>query len=304
MRALVTGATGFLGSHLVRRLLDEGGAVAAIVRPQSRTSRIDDLLARLTVIPGDVRALELCERAVEQFAPETVFHLAWSGVAGQDRNDPRQIDDNLLPTIELVRLAARCGATTWIGLGSQAEYGPHAGPITEDTSTRPTTLYGKVKLAAGLLSMHVAEQLGLRAAWVRVFSTFGPGDNPNWLLPYVIRTLSRRERPALTAGEQRWDFLYVEDAADALVRLAAATDAAGVVNLGSGVARPLRTVVEQIRDMIDPSLPLGFGEVPYRPDQVMHLEADIGRLTAGTGWRPATPWDEALRRTVEYFRER
>jgi len=303
MRALVTGATGFLGSHLVRRLLEDGASVAALVRPQSDARRIDDLLGRLTVIRGDVRALELCERAVEQFAPEVVFHLAWSGVAGQDRNDPRQVDDNLLPTIELVRLAARCGARTWVGLGSQAEYGPHAGPISEETPARPTTLYGKVKLAAGLIATHVGGLLGLRAAWVRVFSTFGPRDNPDWLLPYVIRTLSRRERPSLTAGEQRWDFLYVDDATDALLRVAAAPSAAGAFNLGSGVARPLRAVVEQIRDMIDPSLPLGFGEVPYRPDQVMHLEADISRLAAATGWRPATPWDEALRRTVEYFRE-
>jgi nucleoside-diphosphate-sugar epimerase len=303
MRVLVTGATGFLGARLVRRLLHDGAPVAALLRPGSDARRIADLLGQLTVIRGDLRAIELCERPVAQFAPDTMLHLAWHGVAGRDRNDPRQIDDNILPTIELARLAARVGVGTWIGLGSQAEYGPQEGRVDEHAPVRPTTLYGKAKLAAGLLAGHVCVQAGLRGMWVRLFSTFGPGDNPDWLLPYVIRTLARRERPALSAGEQRWDFLFVDDAVDALVRLASTPGAGGVFNLGSGVARSLRSVIEQVRDMIDPSLPLGFGEVPYRPDQVMHLEADVARLRAATGWQPATPWETALRRTAEFFSE-
>lgn len=303
MKALVTGAAGFIGSHLVRRLVAEGASVAILLRPTSDTARIADVLPHVHAIRGDLRAVELCEPAVTRFGPDVVFHGAWTGVAGKDRNDPRQIDENVLPTVELARLAARVGARTFIGLGSQAEYGPVNRRCDERTPTQPTTLYGAAKLAAGLLAGRTCADAGVRFAWLRLFSIFGPRDHPDWLLPYLIRTLVAGQRPALTAAEQRWDFLYVEDAVTAIVNTAATDAAAGVFNLGSGVARPLRTVIEQVRDRIDPALTLGFGEVPYRPDQVMHLEADISRLTAATGWTPETPFDHALARTIDYFRD-
>ena len=101
----------------------------------------------------------------------------------------------------------------------------------------------------------------------------------------------------MTRGEQLWDFLHVEDAARAFVA-AAESHTNGVFNLGSGEANPLRKVIEMVRDLINPALPLGFGEVPYRPDQVMCLQADIMRITSETGWRPQTPLLEGLAKCV------
>src|SRR5205809_3338037 len=118
------------------------------------------------------------------------------------------------------------------------------------------------------------------------------------MIPYLIDALHHGERPALTLGEQSWDYIYVRDAAEAIYMAAAAGGASGAFNLGSGEAHTLRSVVERVRDLVDPSLPLGFGEVPYRPDQVMHLQADITRLKALTGWHPRTTLDEGLRWTV------
>ena len=120
---------------------------------------------------------------------------------------------------------------------------------------------------------------------------------------YLIGRLLAGERPALTAGAQRWDYLYVGDAAGAVAEAATNERATGDYNLGSGTAPTLRSIVERIRDLIDPALPLGFGEVPYRPDQVMHLQADVGRLRADLGWSPRVGLDEGLRRTVEWYRE-
>ena len=119
------------------------------------------------------------------------------------------------------------------------------------------------------------------------------------MIPYLIRALLKGERPALTACEQRWDYLFGPDAADA-VWAVARSDASGIFNLGAGRAESLRAIVETLRDAIDPKLPLGMGEVPYRPDQVMHLEADISRLTEATGWRPATSLQDGLKQTVAW----
>src|ERR1019366_4311588 len=106
-------------------------------------------------------------------------------------------------------------------------------------------------------------------------------------------------RPKLTRGEQMWDYLHVDDVASAVVATFD-SDARGVFNLGSGRALRLRAIVKMIRDAIDPALPLGFGDVAYRPDQVMHLEADVSALRSATGWRPAIPLEEGIAGTVAW----
>ena len=302
-RILLTGATGFLGSHVLRRLLAAGQtAVAAVIRSSSNPWRIADLTGRFERVDGDLRRLTAAESAVTAFTPDTVVHLAWAGVTNAFRNDPRQIE-NVEATANLVRLAQGCGVKHWIGLGSQAEYGPQSGAIGEDAATQPTTLYGVTKLCACMLARHLCAAARLRFAWVRLFSAYGPMDDPSWMIPHVTLRLLNGARPALTAGTQRWDYVYVADAADAIVRVAQTPAAAGIFNLGSGRTETIRTVVERIRDLVNPAAELGFGEVPYRPDQVMHLEADIAKLTAATGWTPQTPLDKGLQMTVKWYQE-
>ena len=303
VRILLTGATGFVGSYVLRALLEGGHDVAALVRPGADLRRIADVVDRAERIEGDLADLAAAEDAVVAFGPESVVHLAWAGVGNRHRNDPAQAD-NVRIAIDLLHLARRAGASRWVGVGSQAEYGPREGPTREDAPTRPTTLYGVAKLCTCLLAERLCAALGLRFAWLRLFSSYGPGDDPAWMIPYLVGRLLAGERPALTACAQRWDYLYVTDAADAIARAAVRPEAAGVYNLGSGAARPLRSIVEAIRDRVDPALPLGFGEVPYRPDQVMHLEADVGRLRRELGWSPRVALEKGLARTVDWHRDR
>jgi nucleoside-diphosphate-sugar epimerase len=303
MRALVTGATGFLGSYLTATLVRNGVETAVLMREGSNPWRITELLPSVTVIQGDLEELNPATDRIGAFAPDTVFHLAWFGVQNRYRNAEEQVDRNLSATLSLLRAARDAGCTTFIGVGSQAEYGPSPDIVKVDTPTRPTTLYGVTKLCASLLCGQLAAQYGLRFAWMRLFSSYGPKDNPDWMIPYLIRSLLACERPALTAGEQLWDYIYVTDAAEALYRVAMAPQAHGVFNLGSGEAHRLRDIVEQIRDLIDPTLPLGFGEVPYRPDQVKHLQADVSELTAQAGWRPQVSLSEGLKQTVEWHKQ-
>jgi len=303
MRALVTGATGFLGSHLTEHLLHARATVAVLTRPGTDPWRIAPLMPRLIRIEGDLRELAAIERDITEFAPDTVFHLGWHGVINRYRDDPAQIDANLWSTLNLIRLSLRIGCRTWIGLGSQAEYGPLNRLASEDDPAHPTTTYGAVKLCIRFVGERLAVDSGLRFVWLRLFSAYGPKDNPNWMIPTLIRTLLKGNRPALTACEQKWDYLYVADAVEAIYRVATTPAAKGVFNLGSGQAYPLRAVVEQIRDLVNPACELGFGEIPYRFDQVMHLEADIARLRTATGWTPRTPLAAGLRKTVSWYQQ-
>jgi len=189
-----------------------------------------------------------------------------------------------------------------VGVGSQAEYGWANGSLSETAPTYPTTLYGAAKLATGIVLERMASLGGARFAWLRLFSSYGPGDDPQWLIQYVARQLLVGKRPALTTAKQLWDYIHVDDAATAIV---AAMDRRlhGFYNLGSGVARRLDEILLLLRDMIDPELQLGFGELPHAKDQIWHLEADIGKLKEATGWRPMIDLEAGLGTVLDWLRQ-
>jgi nucleoside-diphosphate-sugar epimerase len=301
MKVLVTGGAGFLGSRVLRQLAaDPAVRVGAVLRNPDAAWRIRDDLARVEVLRGDLGDAGAIEGAVAAFAPTHVVHLAWSGVLGRNRNDAAQYV-NAFTSMRLLDAALRAGAEHFIGLGSQAEYGPCAARIAETTPTAPTTMYGAAKLATCVMAARWCELAAARFAWLRLFSSYGPQDHPDWMIPYLALKLLHRERPSVTAAEQRWDYIYVDDAAAAIVAVAKG-GARGIFNLGSGSAPRLRDIIESVRDAVDPTLPIGFGEVPYRPDQVMHLEADTTRLVEATGWQPRVGLAEGIRRTVDWYR--
>lgn len=302
-RILLTGASGFVGSYALARLgRDPGRSVAVLLRPGSaRTCLEPGALDGVEVIEGDLGHLDAVRESVRRFAPDTVVHCAWDGVGPEDRDDPRQLG-NITAAIGLLQLARDVGATSWIGMGSQAEYGPHQAAIRESDPTRPTTVYGAAKLSVCHLARLFASQHGMRYVWLRIFSTYGPRDHLRWLVPYVTLALLRGERPRLTEGRQQWDYVHVADIASAIEAVVETRDAEGVYNVGSGRVVTVRRVVERIRDLVDPALPVGFGELLYRPDQVMHLEADLGRLQRATGWAPQVDLDQGLAETVEWYR--
>ncbi len=287
-----------MGAYTLRALLRRGAEVTLLLRDGSDTWRIDEVLRPEMVVRGDLRQ-EI--GAIRERKPEVVIHSAWSGVGNKLRNYSLQIDENLMPTIQFFRVCAEAGCQHFIGVGSQAEYGPLNRKISENDMPHPTTLYGATKLATCILLEQMAAQAGIRCAWMRIFSTYGPMEDSGWLIPYLVRSLLKGERPSLTACEQKWDYLYGADVGEAIAAVACEPQAKGVFNLGSGQVYTLRRIVETIRDMIDPRLPLGIGEVPYRPDQVMHLEADISRLQHATGWTPATSIEVGLRECVRWW---
>ena len=285
MRIFITGGTGFLGSYAVDAFLKDDHDVAVLVRPETDPWRIASRLKDVKVISGALDNPGFFSNDLTLFRPDTVLNIAWTGVNGRTHDDPAQ-RENLSRALTLLEVSAKAGAKNFIGLGSHAEYGLCKNTVSEDQPTLPVSEYGKSKLKALGLTKDLCAQYDMRFAWVRLFACYGPRDREFWLMSYVIKTLFRHEEPELTEGKQLWDYLYVADAADALLAVANSPDARGVFNLGSGSAVTVRSVVETIRDQINPALPLGFGKRSIPADLVMCLEADISKLTAATGWKP------------------
>jgi nucleoside-diphosphate-sugar epimerase len=297
VKLLVTGAGGFLGSAVVRAALNRGLDVVAVARrPQpgrlpdahrGYSFRIADMID-----PAGIRALVEAER------PDAIVHSAWSGVTSKARESTAQLYDNLLPSCALIEAAATSGVRTFVGIGSQAEYGRIDGIVSEDRLPSPTSLYGAVKLATCEVGGAISLAAGMRFAWLRLFATYGPGDNPAWLIPSLIQTFRSGARPKLTSGTQKWDYLFIDDAAAGVLAAVCADGAAGIFNLASGTAVPVRQIVETIRDITVPDMELVYGEVPFGKNQIMHMEGSYERLRAATGWAPTTELAEGLSRTV------
>jgi nucleoside-diphosphate-sugar epimerase len=300
VRLFLTGATGFVGSHLTTEALRRGHSVVALVRPGSNMSRLRDSKGDLSIIYGDLDEPENLREALAQTRADVVCHAAWAGVFNADHKAASQ-RRNIERTALLASAAAEAGTRIFVGLGSQAEYGPINRRAQEDDREAPTTEYGLAKCAARAAAQSVCEDKGLRFVWLRIFSLYGPGDREGWLLPTLIRELSQGRSPPLTEGRQAWDFLFISDAARAVMDVAECHKAEGVFNLGSGEAPPLREIVERLRDLLAADVELRFGDIPYRPEQVMHLQADIRRLRAAVDWRPQIDLMQGLRETITWY---
>ncbi len=320
MMGFITGAAGTIVMALIRKCIEDGKEAVVLVNPES---------SRLARIPADphVRVIKcglddlagataeslgldsLLFTPLSQGSPDkgtkfadVFIHLAWGGTFGDARNDKALQDRNYEHSLDAVRLAGRLGCSAFVGAGSQAEYGRVSGVLKADTPCNPENEYGRAKLRASSATRGLCRELNIRHIWPRILSIYGPYDGENTMVMSVISQLLAGKKPALTAGEQMWDYLYADDAAAALMLLAKKGRDGGIYPIGSGTARPLKEYIKIIRDEIDPALDLGFGEVPYGPKQVMYLCADITGLTADTGFMPSVGFREGIRKTIAYMK--
>ncbi len=300
MRCLVTGATGFIGSHLVELLLGKGCQVGVIMRPTSNPWRIQEHKLTLHILESDLTEIKNIKAQIMAFQPQLLLHAGWQGVDKNQRDDVGQVG-NIRDSLELFDICIESGCQSIVGFGSQAEYGQTNRPLVEDMPAYPDTLYGAAKLLTGLLGQRKCADLDVSFAWLRLTAAFGPKDDPSHLVPYVISTLLQGETPALTHGIQKWDYLYIGDVLNAVWDIITHPNARGIFNLSSGRAIAVSQICEMIRDCIDPNLPLNLGEVPYPDDARILLEASNNRLRQATGWEPQVSWADGLEKTIEWY---
>ena len=249
----------------------------------------------------DLRDAENVKSALKRHRPDVMVHSAWSGVSNRTRNDLTQIADNVTVGCNLMCAAAEAGVRKFIGIGSQAEYGAINGRISEAAIPVPASLYGATKLAAMVLTRQLAVQSEIDFVWLRLFSTYGPGDNPFWLIPSIIEQMLSGISPQMTTGEQLWDYLYIDDVARGILAVAVG-ETTGVFNLGYGRSVAIKTIAAMLRDIIAPEMPINFGSLHHPLDQIWHMEANIDALISATSWSPQIDLQTGLFKTTEWHR--
>lgn len=295
--AIVTGPTGEVGLALVDELLDNGYKVFAVVRPNSKRAARLPHNEKLVLIENELdRLTELPEKITTEC--DLFYHLAWD--FSRDHDNVEKQYANIGYTLDAVKAACKLGCKVFIGAGSQAEYGVVDGSISPDTPTNPTIAYGMAKLCAGQLSRKLASQCGIKHIWPRIISIYGPGDAESTLIISAIRKLLAGEHISFTKGEQLWDFLYSKDCARAMRLIGEKGHDQEVYCIGSGEKRPLSEFIEIMRDQINKDASLGFGELPYRENQVMKLDIDISNLVEDTGFKPVYDFTTGIVETIEW----
>lgn len=294
---IITGATSMLGVSLTKICIKQGIKVLAICRVHSVRKEYIPNHPLVSVLECDLNQLNTILLNSNNY--DVLFHLGWAGT--NNRNDVNVQEKNIAYTIDAIHLAQRAGCSVFVGSGSQAEYGRHNVRINEKTPTFPDSAYGMAKLCAGHMAQLYCEQIGIKCIWPRIFSAYGPGDSTNTLISRLIKNLLSGERPQTTAGEQKWEFLFCNDAAEALFLLAEKRVESGVYCIGSGHAIPLREYIETVKRIVMPEADIGMGEIPYNDKQIMFLEADISKLIFATGFRPRTTFEDGIRQTLEWW---
>lgn len=297
-RVIITGATGAIGIALINEFICDGVEVLVLCREGSlRNNRIPTH----PLIEKKYCALEqlsfLQNDAGKTY--EVFYHLAWEGTTGKARNDMFLQNRNVIYSLNAVGVAKRFGCHTFVGTGSQAEYGRVEGLLKPDTPTFPETGYGIGKLCAGQMTREYAQQLGMKHIWVRILSVYGPYDGEQSMVMSTINKLKSGITLQFTKGEQMWDYLYSSDAAKALELIGNKGIDGKVYVLGSGKARPLWEYIKNIRDVVNAAVDIDLGAIPYNDKQVMYLCADISSLMGDTEWRPETDFEKGIKLIVK-----
>lgn len=298
---IITGATSFIGLALLRRLSDMGGEVYAIARPGSSRLAFIPKAKNIHLIEAELSSLAGLSLPAERC--DSLLHVGWFSDFLSPRFNLEGQVQNAVYTEQAVSLAHKSGCSTFLGVGSQAECGRVSGCITPETPAKPENAYAAAKVFAAQRAQDLCEQYGIKFCWPRLLSAYGPFERPHTLIMSCIQACLDGSEMEMTGCAQIWDYIYIDDVADAIVRIAEKGKHGKRYPIGSGVGRSLRSYVEEIAGVIGNDVILrGIGKRPYADDQVMNLLADMCETTADTGFVCQTAFAGGIRKTIEYIK--
>lgn len=300
-RVILTGGTGFIGSWLVEELLSHGVDVVVLVRSLERAKE------KRLFENGRVRLIEYYSQQYQDMLSQkekvdVFYHLAWEGVSTEMKNESELQLENIRFSMEMLELANTIKAGRFIATGTVAEYAFSENIMDINGRQTPNDMYGAAKTAVHYMLETQARLLKIPFNWAVVPSTFGEGRRDNNIITYTITSLLRREKPSFGYLLQMWDFLHVKEVVRALWLIGEKGVPDKTYGIGSGVFKPLKDYIIQIRDIIDPSLPLGIGDIPSLSDKAFSSCVSIYDITKDTGFVPEITFEEGIRRTIPYYR--
>ena len=307
---LVSGASGFIGSHVVRRLLEEGARVACIGRSNSPGPRLRDVAPQLHWIGVDLRDRPGLVAAVDAVRPDFVFHLA-GFAAGRSADAAKQsgklfesYETNLLGTLHLLTALQETtpGVSRVVRLGTLEEYGDGSLPYREEQREAPVSPYSSSQVAATYLCSMMHQRAGLPVVTLRPALMYGPNQDEFFFIPGLIAACLANRTFAMTSGEQTREFLYIADLVDACLAAAMTPAAEGeIFNIGSGVEHRIADVARLVTSLTG-SGRVSIGSLSGRDPGLRRLVCDPRRAFEVLGWRSRVSLEAGLTATIEWSR--
>jgi UDP-glucose 4-epimerase len=298
-RVLITGITGFLGSHIAENLIANDFQVIGLKRKKSDIWRCEDFASKIIWVDIDDEGLFKTELTKYKF--DTIVHAAWIGVEANDRDNWNEQSKNIPFLVSLLEVAKNVGVKKFIFLGSQAEYGNIEGVISENNEVKALNAYAAIKLASLEIVKSFCRLNDINWIWLRLFSLFGEKENQNWLIPSIVKTMKETNQMDFTLGEQKYAYLYVRDCALIINKVITNQVKSGIYNISSNETRTIKSLIEDIRDYINPEFILNFGVLNYRKNQSMHIEGDINKVCSQIGEVELTDYELALHNSINYY---
>ena len=299
---LVTGAGGFVGANVVRRLLAKGADVHVLLKDDADPWRLLEVRERVTLHRVDLVDGGAVRRAFATVAPASVFHLATHGAYEHQADARRILETNILGSAHVLDAAAAAGTAVLVNAGSSSEYGLKPQAMREDERLEPNSVYAVAKAAQTHLATLFARRGPMAVVTFRLFSVYGPWEEPTRLLPTLLRRARAGQPLEMTSPDTARDFVYVDDVVDALVDVDRVPAVSGeVFNLGTGVESTLRDVVAAVQAAVGGGSEVKWGAMPARHWDTDRWQADAGKARTALGWSARTTLAEGVARMAAWM---
>jgi len=301
-KAIVTGANGFIGIALCRELSAQGIQVIAVVRNQEENVTALNKLSNLTIVYCDLSDFRNLHSHIKDKDVDVIFHLAWVGSAGSLRGDSDVQINNVKYTCDTVKACAEMCCKRFVFASSIMEFEIEA-VMNTDAIPEINTLYSSAKIAADYMARTIAGSVGIDYIRAVISNIYGPGEISPRLVNTSIRKLLAGEYCAFSAGNQIYDFIYIEDAAKSFVAIARKGKPNKTYYIGSQNPKPLKEFLCEMRDQVDPTIEIGLGKIPFNGISLTYQEFDIYAVKDDTGFIPSVTFSEGIQKTIEWIRE-
>jgi len=302
-KVIITGAAGFIGANLVRRLLERGDEPHILLPPAYPDWRIRNLKSQVSIHPVDLLDREGLEKTVQAVAPELIFHLAVYGAYSFQEDIDRILQTNIIGTANLVQACLKTDFSALVNTGSSSEYGFKDHPPLEDEYIEPNSYYSVSKAAATHFCRFTAHKTGRKIPTLRLYNIYGPYEEPARLIPALLVKGFDKKLPPLVNPAISRDLVYIDDVTDAYLLAAESqlNDTGAIYNISTGIQSTLKDIVAQVRKIIAIPEEPQWGSMKDRRWDTEIWIGDSSKIRSELGWQPKISLEEGLKKTIEWL---
>lgn len=302
---LITGASGFVGSNLLRRLVEKEALVHIFLRKNSKTWRIKDILNKAIVHTTDLSKFNDVQQTVNKIRPTIVYHLASYGAYPYQKNVEKILKTNVFGTWNLLKSLSNHKYKLLVNTGSSSEYGFKKNPMKETDLLEPASYYAVAKCTQTHLCSHMAKESNRPIVTLRPFSVYGPYEEPSRLIPTLLKSLYLGEKMSLTSPNTARDFIYVDDMVDAYLKIEELKKYQGMVfNIGTGIQSTIKQVVKEASEVTNKEIQFEWCKMKPRSWDTTNWVADISLSKKLLKWKPRYNLNQGLLKNWEWFKNK